>query len=95
MSVIRVTRSQGGEYAREQQPGSNLAMDDLVELIRLGHEIEVVDDAGQQITKDTLVRIALHTTGRATSDSDRATLSTEDEFTLHQLIEDDEVTGRL
>jgi hypothetical protein len=54
--------------------------------------IDVRDERGQNLTKETLVDIAFSTSGLPESQSARARLMGEDDFRLHQMIEDDEVT---
>jgi hypothetical protein len=94
VSVLRIVRTGDDQYSAEAL-GTTLGLDGLADLIRLGHEIEVMDKGSHPITKDTLVDVALHSSGVAMSASARSKLLKEDEFTLHQLIEDGEVATRL
>lgn len=95
MSVGRVTTSGGQRFDMEGYNRFGLELSDLAAFIREGNEIEVMDPAGDDITKTTLIDIALSTSRVANTESARQRLMQEDEFRLYQLIEDEGVADFL
>jgi hypothetical protein len=92
MSVGRVIKTGDQEYSLVDFRKHGLGLADLAEFIRLGHEIDVHDEHGQNLTKETLVDVAFAASGLPESESARAKLMREDDFRLQQIIEDDQVT---
>ncbi len=93
MSVGKVTKLADNQFELPMFRPGTLTTAEVVEYIKLGHEIEVVDAPDGESTKDVLAEIALHTVGMTRSGAPDAfdKLRDVDLFDLHAMIEDDEV----
>jgi hypothetical protein len=96
MSVIKVIKIGEDQYDIPSFKKTGVDLGGLAKFIDQGHEIEVNDRAGKDVTKQTLVNIALSISGLPDiSEEDRVNLFGQDEFRLHQMIEDQEVSAFL